>query len=230
MPILPSEPRVEGQKGFSKDDIIAIAEEVFSKKIDRWKLIVTSFMTGLGLFVIVGATWSDFRYFLLETAFPQVVAYQKLREELLKDEPFRREVANDLLSLIGDRVDSGYSKTFYYSRTQRGSGQDVLQFYALKHQIVELTLKAQGSARNHFILTIDNMNPFQLESKPNPGFPYQVVRTDISKYLQFSEPMALEEDAVLRTALENIHTLRIYPENADEASFEVLVLVRNKVI
>jgi hypothetical protein len=218
----------------SREDMRTIAEEVVSAKINKWKLAVTCFLGGFGIFILLGATWTDFRYFVIEKAYPREVAYEKLKESLLKDSGMRKEVANDLLTLLGDRVDSGYSKTFYYSAdSQQQLGQDLLQFYALPRQVVEITIIAQSSSTSTFIVTVDNRNVFEFEGKPNPSFPYKVSGRDISKYLTFDGPTQLDQEAELKQKLEFIHTVRIYPlalPAKSQATFEVLVLVRNKSI
>jgi hypothetical protein len=218
----------------NRQDVRSIAEEIVDAKINKWKLAVAWFLAGFGIFIILGATWSDFRYFIIEKAYPREVAYEKLKESLLKDSGMRREVANDLLTLLGDRVDSGYSKTFYFSGgSDQQLGQDLLQFYALPRQVVEITIIAQSSATSTFIVTVDNRNLFEIEGKPNPSFPYKVAGRDISKYLTFDGPTQLDEDAEFKQKLEFIHTVRVYPLSLpvkSQATFEVLVLVRNKSV
>jgi len=215
-------------------DVRKVAEEVVAAKVDRWKLAVSCFVAGLSIFVFLGITWADFRYFLFEKAYPPDVVYAKLKQDLRNDDEMRTAVATDILKLIGESVDSGYSRTFYFGAgVIRQPGQDLLQFYARPNQKVEITLNAQSYAKSTFALTVDNRNPFQREGKPNPTYPYTIVARDISQFLDFSSPSPLDPLAEVGDKRRYIHTIRVNPfplPPKTSATFEVLVLVRNEKV
>jgi len=206
-----------------------IAQDVVDSNIKQWKRTILLVLAGFGAFVLLGVSWSDFRHFLFEKAYPPSVTYDKVMESLRKDDELRKSVATDLLGLLGPRVDSGYSKTLFFGPGQKlQSGQNILQFYATRDQAVELTVQATGPATAQMALLIDNSNPF----KENPRLPYTAASRDISELLRFPDPAPLAPDAEFREKIKNIHTLIVSPVNLanGDATFEILVLVRNKKI
>jgi hypothetical protein len=227
------------QKCLSDNDVRKIVEELLAQKIDHWKLAVSCFVAGLSVFLILGLTWADFRRFIFQRAYPADVVYDGLKKSLRSDQELRTVVSNDIIKLIGERVDSGYSRTFYFGPgAPNQPGQDLLQFYARQNQKVEITLTAQSSAPQKgiqptFTLTVDNRNPFQNTGKQNPQIPYAIVARDISKLLDFTEPWPLEAGSGGEDNKRYIHTIRISPfplPPNTSASFELLVLVRNEKI
>src|SRR5215831_8913680 len=144
----------------SRADAEKIAQDVFNSNIQQWKRIIVALLTGFGVFVLLGVTWSDLRYFLFEKVYPASVAYDRLKESLRKDDVLRMSMATDLFELLGQRVDSGYSKALSFSPNQKmQSGQNIIQFYAMEGQVVELTIEATGPKTAQMALQIDNKNP-----------------------------------------------------------------------
>lgn len=216
----------------TRKDAEEIAERVIAEKIKAWRGSARMFLIGFGAFLVVaGISWSQIRSLMFEAVYPFETLYFRFQEAILADNNKRTVVTDNILKLIGPRVDSGYSKVFYFGPGQINQpGQDILNFFALPEQSVEISVVAEGPPTAQFALLVDNGNAFAQVNRPNPTFPFKIFSRDITRQLNFPEPSALDEDAEAVAKQRNIHTIRLNPiglPNDETATFEVLVLVRN---
>jgi hypothetical protein len=224
--------RADGQ-----DDLKRVADEAIDERLAAWKRNAVWFVAGLGVLGAVGLGWQDLRLFLFERLFPPSAVYDRLKDSLREDEGLRLEVANDIVKLLGERVDSGYSKTIFFGRGAAPVyGQDFMQFYARPRQKVELTIRTQGDdppdgqSPASFIITINNANIFENDKNKMQRVGYARFGADISSFLKFDRKPTLDLDPERDLQEANVFTLRVIPIDLPpdgSASFEILVLVRN---
>jgi hypothetical protein len=220
-----------------REDIKRAAEQAIDGRLAAWKRNALWFATGLGVLSVVGLGWQDLRLFLFEKLYPPEVVYDRLKDSLRKDEALRQEVANDIVKLLGERVDSGYSKTIFFGRGAAPVyGQDFMQFYAKPLQRVELTIRTQGDDRPgrgpaSFVITINNANIFENDKNKMQKIGYARFGVNISDHLKFDRKPTLDLDPDRDLQEANVFTLRVIPIDlapGSSASFEILVLVRNE--
>lgn len=221
-------------------EIRKVANEAIDARLSPWKRYVAGFGAGLGVLAVLGIAWPDLRYAVMQKIYPAETVYGYLKESLKKDEETKKRVAQDVLTLLGDRVDSGYSKVIFLApKTPVVPGQDTLQFYARSTQKVELSIRSQSSQTSqsgtpaHFALTVDNGNIFEREKIGNPELGYAVFGRDITHHLRFDHVSDLEPGLADKIMEMNIHSIRVTPIDLPptaSASFEILILVRNEKI
>jgi hypothetical protein len=192
-----------------------------------------AFLAGLSSLAVLGITLPDLRFFIFDKLYPPETIYSRLREQLQKDPERRRLFASDIRSLIGEQVDSGYSRTFYYGPGDHNRfSQGILQFYARKDQVVEVTLTSESAAiGRHFSLTVDNQNVFEKTGIKEPVIGDWLSAAPIKDLLRFDSPSSVDTEAEKKEKKKYIHTLRVDPFDLhpkESAMFEVLVLVRNQ--
>jgi hypothetical protein len=214
------------------ESVKKIIDEAIDSKTGRWKAGAAGIGVFTVIFAIMGLSWADFRHFLFEKLYPPEVVYKELKKSLHEDQELRNLVASDIIKLIGARVDSGYSKTLYFGPSQKTqAGQDLLQFHALPTQRVELTLRAHSSKSNgEFVVLVDNKNLFESVGSSNPRFDLDMPARDITNFFEYKPPTELDSELEKKQKRMFIHTLRVTPVELknEEASFEILVLVRNE--
>jgi hypothetical protein len=223
-------------KSLTEEDVVKAAEDAIDRRLQKWKFGASSFLVGLGIFLVLGITWDQFRYFLFDKAYPPDEIYKRLKKELREDAVMRDGVAGDIVRLIGERVDSGYSKTFYYGPGVPARPDDgLLQFFAREDQKVELTVSAHGVGG--FTLTANNRSVIkQIPTATKKTYDVDLAGQDISAYLYTKtsgddDLPLIDAETELKERRKHIHTLKVTPlvlPKNEEATFELLILVRNE--
>jgi len=215
-----------------ESDVKQLVDKAVNDRVATWRRNAYWFGAGITVLAGLGVGFPELRSTVMEKVYPPDAMYERLRKSLREDKSTQGEVAQAILGLIGERVDSGYSKTIYIGPNANiQPGQNALPFYARRGQKVELSIRSQSSAPAQFVLTVDNANIFEDEKLPNPDCGYNAFRRDISAHLRFVAPTELEPDLESKTKAMDIHVLTVAPiglPSAASASFEILVLVRNE--
>lgn len=216
-----------------QEDLKRAAGQAIDERLAAWKRNARWFAAGLGVLSVVGLGWQDLRLSIFEKLYPPDAVYDRLKKSLREDDELRHEVANDIVKLLGERVDSGYSKTMFFAGGAAPVyGQDFMQFYAKPRQRVELTIKTQGDDPSaSFKITIDNTNIFENDKNEMQKIGYANFNMDISDFVKFDRRRTFDvgPDRDLQEA--NVFTLRVIPialAPVGWASFEILVVVRNE--
>jgi len=225
-------------KAESKADVVSILNDELKKKFRFAKWICIAFAAGFAIFIGIGVTWRD-NFFrpIIEDIYSPAFIYSKMKSDISKDEDFinklkqeiskdrdffksvindeeKTKIAENIIKSIGDRVDSGYTKTIIFSEESRPN-ENFMIFYARSDQKVEATIlaKAFGSdAKLRVILDGKTWGePLEL--------PLTLFNVDITKKLRHDIPPG-----------GNIHMLRFLPEPPKDefnAVIDSVILVKN---
>jgi hypothetical protein len=189
-----SERQKELEKLERGQQIATAVDAAINKKLSLYRALAIAFSAGLFIFVVGGITFKDnIVRPILEYLYPTAYIGAKVREDLLKDDDLvskivtekrMAELAAQLKDLASHYVDSGYSKTFLFSKTDTGE-DNVLMFYAQKNQrtSVELsasaTSKKSGDTKLRIFVDDTQLTTDQL-------LPYSIANADVTDKLQFN--------------------------------------------
>jgi hypothetical protein len=215
------------QPPLEADEVRKLASEVIDGKLKPIKWMIGGAATTLTALGAVGFGWEELRLFLFKKAYPADAVYSDLRVRVREDKDLRKEMRQDIVKLISERVDSGYTRTIFFGPGANSQpGHDLLQFYAREEQTIQLSLISQGSPEEDFIVTVDNTNIFKKFGQDNPRLGFKTFGMDITKCLEEKGENPLPGQGEARY----MHTVKVRPRKKDgnvRASFELLVLVRN---